>query len=1038
MASETPSDDIRGFDDPAPRHTKIKKKWIILPAAAVVVVTGASLIVPQMLDQDKYKALIKEKVASSTGYSVDWQGDIGLSLLPLPSVHLNEVTVSNGVTRILALKEADVRVELMPLLNKRIEIASVNLIEPDVSLIIDKDGHSTWMTDTLSAPKDKADAEQGVQGDAQATQVVLNALKITKGRLLLRNEQAGTEQLVEDLDADVNAESLSGPYAAKGDLVYAGKAIEFDVKSGSLEAGQQAYPVQAKLSLPDLKTKGEYSGMVTASPLKLDGELSAEASDLEKTMAAMSGKDSELPEGLGGAATLKGHVVYDGAIALLDQMRIEVGDLAYTGSVGVKDMQSDAPPLAINLVPEKSDRKLNGLAATLQDLSVKGTGSFANNVVRISTSTIGFKGQSIAASGTYALPKKEGQRPVVDAVIKADRLNLDQLTGASAAAGGEKSPASGKKETGAAPTGMSLPFDGKLAASIGSLTTGGKTYSPVNADIVSKGNVLTLNKVSVGLPGADVSASGRIGNLAALSDFDLTGSATTADADGLLQSLDIAKPEALKRKIGAASVSGTFKGSLENVAFNATVNALGFAATGQGNVAQPMDKPVINGMRLAVKHPQFVEAVRTFQPGFDAPQSFSGPLHLSTALSWSPTGVSLADLNGSVGATAVTGKLDVATGEKPSVKGILNFGDLVFDATQTGGGGSSAGKASSAGSGGDGRWSSQPVDVAWMNSIDADIAIKARSITQDMWKLSNVNLDFNLNNGTLDLRDVSAGLFGGDAKISGKVTATPLAFNFAMAANNVDARQLHSALTGVPADKITGTVQAFKVDLASSGASPAALINALNGKGSIDGRNIIVKGIDAAQLAETAKGSFKPLDRAGSLFQSFQGGQTQFDTMDVGFNVQNGGVTFNPLKLDGPRALIAGKAGNVSLPRWTMDLTTTVTVKDTDIPPFDLTLRGPLDNPSQLGSNVIEDYLRGKAQKKLEKVIGKELEKRFGIPFGQAEPTAPSDVAPATGADGDAVAPPASDTAAPAPEPERKQSKEEKAIRALQGLLGGQ
>lgn len=369
------------------------------------------------------------------------------------------------------------------------------------------------------------------------------------------------------------------------------------------------------------------------------------------------------------------------------------------------------------------------------------------------------------------------------------------------------------------------------------------------------------------------------------------------------------------------------------------------------------------------------------------------------------------------------------------IKGDLSFGDLVFDATRSASSGASSSTGSKAAPAGSGaRWSSQPIDTAWMNSMDADIAVKAKSITQDQWKLSNANLSFNLNGGTLDIRDVSAGMFGGTAKMNGKVKSAPLGVDFSMQADNVDARQLHSALTGAPADKISGTISSFNLAVNSTGASPSALVKALGGKGDMAGSQIVIKGIDAAQLAETAKGSFKPLERAGNLYNTFQGGQTEFDTMDVAFAIQNGVATFSQLKLDGPRALIQGKAGNINLPRWTIDLTTTVTVKDTDIPPFDITVKGPLDNPLQAGGNIIEDYLRQKAQKKVEKLIGKELEKRFGIPFGQsAEQAAPSEVSPATGADGTAVP-----DSAPAEEAPRKQSKEEKAIRALQGILGGQ
>ena len=111
-------------------------------------------------------------------------------------------------------------------------------------------------------------------------------------------------------------------------------------------------------------------------------------------------------------------------------------------------------------------------------------------------------------------------------------------------------------------TGTTLPFDGNLTADIGTLVTGGKTYSPLKADIISKGNALTINSLTVGMVAdTTLTAKGRVGNLAALSDFDLNGSVKTSDAEALMKAFAITPPQ-IDRKIGAASLNGTAKGSL--------------------------------------------------------------------------------------------------------------------------------------------------------------------------------------------------------------------------------------------------------------------------------------------------------------------------------------------------------------------------------------------------------------------------------------------------------------------------------------------
>lgn len=1035
--------DIQGFDDkPVRKARRGGKGWLIFGGVLVVIVGGISLAAPRILDQAKYKSLIQQKVTDATGYTVDWTGDIGLAVLPLPSVHLNNLVLSNGSMKILTIKEADVRVALMPLLSKKIDITSVELNEPDVTLTVDKQGNSTWMSRKLTEQAEGKDkpADAPVETTSAASpEIALNELKITNGRLLFKNEQNGSSQLVENLNSTLRAESLTGPYAAKGDLAYDKKNIEYDLKAGKIDGNQKSYPVNGKISLPDLKVDGEYAGVIASDPLNVDGELTIAADDLGKTIEAFTGSAPDLPQELDGAMQLKSNVLYTGEEARLSSMRLALGDIAYKGSIGVKNLSSDAPPLTIDLTPEKGDSKSSSaLVATLSNLSVKGTGSYKNNRITISNGNIALRDQQIAVNGTYTLAAA-GKRPVIDMTVKANRINVDELTGTLAAVGNEtasgKGAASSAKPSANGIKGTSLPFDGNLTADIGSLVTGGKTYSPLKADIVSKGNALTINSLTVGtVASTTLTAKGRVGNLAALSDFDLSGSVQTGDTEDLMASFGMAPPK-LDRKIGAATLNGSAKGSLENLAFNGTVNALKFAVTGQGTVATPMTDPVINSLKLNVKHPSFTEAVGMFQPGFTAPPSFRGPLDMLSTVSWNKTQYTLADIKGSLGGTGVNGNLNIAMNDKPSVSGALNFGDLVFDAAKSGssgGGSTGAGASGSPAASSGGRWSSAPINTAWMKSFDADLTIKAKSITQDMWKLNNANLAFVLNNGALSINDLSAGMFGGNVAINGQVKSgasdtAPVSLTMAMNATDLNAQQLQSALTSKVSDTVLGTISTFKVNIASNGASPNALVNALSGDGVMKGKDIIVNGIDVAQLAETAKGSFKPLERAGSLFGTFKNGQTQFDTFDAAFGISNGVVNFTQLVFDGARAKIDGK-GTVNLPQWTINLVNTITVKGTDIPPFDVTVKGPLDNPAQAGGNIIEGYLRDKAQKKVQKLIGNELEKRFGIPLGGAEPT-PDATAPAAGT------PDPTGMTAPAPAPAQTTTPEEEAVKALQGLF---
>lgn len=928
---------VQGFEE-TPRKSSFLLKVLAGSALAIVIAgVGVTLIAPKFMDQDGYKKQITQSIAESTGYKVNWKGDIGLSLLPLPHAQINDLTLKAGTQRVMTLKKVDVSVALMPLLSKRIEVTSVELEGLKVDLLVNGEGRKTWVTEKLDSNSGQsADEKKSSSKESEkesGPEIILSKVRIVDGLVNYSDEKSGVSHEIKNVNAVLRAESLKGPFALNGDLLWQGHKLDVSLAAGKMEGNEQNYPVQLKTSVPDLGIKADYSGVVsTAAPMKAEGDINFVADDLAATLAVVNGQSVTLPEGIGGAVSLQSGLRYQGEEIDLSGLKFGLGDLSFQGDV----KSSAAGGFEVNLKEEKGTKEKSGsLKSILSGLTVKGRGKLSGSVVNIDQSTLRVMGQDVALSGYYDLEKK---------------------------------------------------------------------------------------------------------------GFDLAAKVETDNADALLS--EYAPDMKLPKKIGAALVHGSLKGTPDKVSYDGTLEALQFSVGAAGSMALPMDKGGTNALKLSVKHPRFVEAVRIFQPEFEAPlKSMNGGLDLKADLSLGDKRVELKNMTANLGGTSVSGDIAVATGgEKSSVTGALAFGDLAFPETSSGGAAATSSSSQSSGAGASppvssnkGRWSRDKVNLEWMKAFDADLTIKARSITQNLWKLANANLAFDLKGGVLKVRDLSAGMFGGQVTMNGKIdsAASPLSANWSVKAQDVDAGQLQSALTSKKADTLSGVISNFNVDVSATGSSVADLVQSLGGKGNLSGKNIVVKGVDAAQLAMTAKGSFKPLDRAGSLFGSFKDGQTEFTQMDAVFPIEKGIVTFTTLKLDGPKATIES-TGTVNLPAWTIDLKNTMTVKGTDIPPFDFTIKGPLDNPAQAGGGVIENYLRGRLEKKVNKLIEKELGKLLGdkaAPSVDSAPTSPSPESPVTPVAPEGAVVPSAPEAAPASKP-TKQEKAEKAVKLLEGLLG--
>ena len=1034
----TNSTDVQGFDE-EPRKNFRLPKWAIITGSVLAVLVVIALIVPSFLDQAKYKDLVIKKVADSTGYTVSWTGDLGIAILPVPHVTVNEATVSNGAQKILSLKQASVSVELLPLLSKQIQISSVKLIEPDINLIVDASGRQTWMTDKLLQQKSEsekaANPSQPEEDKPQA--ITLDSVHIENGHIVYKDMGKGSAQEVSNLNTDLSLKNLTGPFDVDADFAYNGNQIKIAGQAGEMVTDQPT-SIDFDVSLPKLDVKGNYKGEITTGDnLSVKGDLKLGAKDLEKTISALTKTENKLPKGLNGALDLVTAVIYDGDTASLDKIALSLGDLSYQGLVKVSGLKTlPSPKLMIDVKSTSKDVNTSeALIKVLSDLSIKGAGSFVNNVATVENGVIGFEGQTINFDGSYALPSQPNARPQLNATITSAKIDIDdiqqQINPTTESAAQKVINTKNNEALPGAINGVKLPFDGTVSGAIGNLSFGGKSYSNLNFNLISKGNTLTINNLSVAtVADTSVTLKGGIENLEKLSGLDLALGARTGNIEALAKAYNVQLK--LEQTFGAASVNGNFKGSLDNLAFNATADALNFSITAAGAVKTPMRSPQIDTLNLHVRHPSLQAAVRNVSPGFEAPGSFNGPLDLSTTIALNGKKYDLSNIKGTIGSTSLTGKMSADMSGKPSVAGDLNFGNMVFDSpTPKAGTTTASGKPSSApASSSETRWSREAIDTSWMNKFNADLSIKAASITQGLWKLSNANLAFKLNDGSLNINNMDANVFGGTVAINGNMKGgtakSPLTISWTAKANTINAQQLLSAIQNKQSDTLSGTIKTFNVDISSSGVSPAALVYALSGKGSLNGNNVIVKGVDAAKLAEAAKGSYKPLERAGSIFNSFKDGQTSFTDIDAAFTISNGIVTFSQIKLDGPQALLTS-TGNVNLPRWTIDLKNNMTVKNSEVPPFDFTISGPLDNPLQAGGSVIEGFLRQKAQAKIEKLITDKLGDKLGIPLSGSSSSGATTV---TG-EGTETSAPVEKT-----KEQKKQEQIEQGVKALQGVFG--
>jgi AsmA protein len=207
-------------------------------------------------------------------------------------------------------------------------------------------------------------------------------------------------------------------------------------------------------------------------------------------------------------------------------------------------------------------------------------------------------------------------------------------------------------------------------------------------------------------------------------------------------------------------------------------------------------------------------------------------------------------------------------------------------------------------------WSNEPINLAGLNYVDAQIRISAAELNIGDARFAPAAVDAALGGGVLKAQFSHLGVYGGEA--DGELTID-------VSANN-PAYILRSDLAGVRAlpllsgladfDKIDGKMQA-KLAFRASGASQRAIMSALSGTAFVVFQDGAIRDLNIAKMIRSLT--------SGTLsgWQEGRDQTTDLTQLSASFRVEQGQATTADLTLAGPLVRMTG-TGTVDLPAKTL------------------------------------------------------------------------------------------------------------------------
>ena len=194
-----------------------------------------ALVGPYFVDWTSYRADFEREASRILGREVKVEGTASARLLPFPSVTFTDVTVAGvepGETAV-TIETFSMDAELAPFLSGEVLIFDMRLVRPTVSVRVDGQGGIDWAM-RPSVPVD-------------AGNITLEKLTVTGGKVEIRHAESGRVHQITELDADISARALTGPWRLDGSMRIDGMRTAFAVSTGSLdEAGRLRLRVRAQ------------------------------------------------------------------------------------------------------------------------------------------------------------------------------------------------------------------------------------------------------------------------------------------------------------------------------------------------------------------------------------------------------------------------------------------------------------------------------------------------------------------------------------------------------------------------------------------------------------------------------------------------------------------------------------------------------------------------------------------------------------------------------------------------------------------------
>ena len=248
----------------------VKKIFFILILIVALAFGGLSVYV-STIDWNLHKNKIAQQFEEISGKKSIFEGPVSLSFLPSPYLSAKDIKIYNTSGEdadkpLAVINEMVTDLALGPLIKGNFVIENMTLLNAKILISFLSDGKLNWYSEITDFQKDKLDT----------VDVALNSVLLKDASVEILNTGLGLDITLQNLNAEVTAESLFGPYRIDGNFVKDGNPAGFALNLGTLSESF-ATSLNLVLTHPTTESYARFDGSMLSSNKEIKGNFIVES-----------------------------------------------------------------------------------------------------------------------------------------------------------------------------------------------------------------------------------------------------------------------------------------------------------------------------------------------------------------------------------------------------------------------------------------------------------------------------------------------------------------------------------------------------------------------------------------------------------------------------------------------------------------------------------------------------------------------------------------------------------------------------------------